>query len=65
MRLIIIRIHNDHTLCPVVCLCYGFWRRKKFSKGEGSKRRDLYLLALLVFGKGVGSVGSVLEGAAT
>ena len=45
-------------------LCVGatdFGEGRNFQKREGSKRRDLYLLALLVFGKGVGLVGSVWE----
>ena len=45
-------------------LCAGatdFGEGRNFRKREGSKRRDLYLLALLVFGKGVGSVGSGKE----
>ena len=40
-------------------LCAGatdFGEERNFRKREGSKRRDLYLLALLVFGKGVATL---------
>ena len=45
-------------------LCAGatdFGEGRNFWKREGFKRRDLYLLALLVFGERVGSIGSVQE----
>ena len=61
MRLIIISIHNDHTLGLLCVGAIDFGEGRNFRKREGSKRRDFYLLALPVFGMGVGSVGLVRE----